>query len=740
MNFKFLISFLFSVFLFTPFILKAETISNIDIVPDLDISLFSPYVIKADVSGSPTSVFVDIKGINGEGGNYWNYYIDGIPESETITKIMTFDAGENKYISQNIYPDSIYPEIFFAPSSITWNNTPSNIDVRRNYYHLFHFNNPYTMTDTASFFIELNAVPRTTVNSANLDVYLVEKGKGISFFNSDWRNSPDVELMGSFDKNAVFHHTHVVGKAAHHLITLSTNLDGTIGTKNLDISNDFWIILYSNSPNTNRGWDLKYQDSSLCDNTNRWYIGNQSNWGTTTQSGCPDSHIHIARRDALISDGVFATVTANYSSGDPVIETQQFSFGILPNLPPNPTSFISPVGNGVYDGGIEEIKTLNISWNPANDSNGDNLTYNLYLLDENGNQIGDAIVSNTTETSFNFNITAVANGTYGLRGEVCDTAPLCTTFTLSRNFVIEKVAPIYSLTNISITSNNANDSNLAKAGDIISLSFTVSDSGNISSTLNVNFYSGGTIVSDTVEKSINESIWTAVYTVSENDLNGVIDFTVTAENLDLEYSNTNDSSYVIVDSVAPDSVIASPIAGSYRSDQNITLSSTDSSQIRYTLDGSNPNCFLGTVYVSPIEILESKTIKAISCDLSGNNSSIFSFVYYINKTSYGSYLPGYKSKIVNKIVNSTISVTPIETKFIFTKTLRQGMTNNEIKELQKFLNKKGYNLALIGPGSKGNETNYFGKLTRKAVIKFQKANNLVPDGIVGPLTRKALNN
>jgi len=48
-----------------------------------------------------------------------------------------------------------------------------------------------------------------------------------------------------------FNHTHSAN-SAHHIITLSTNGDGTVGTKNLDLSGDFWIVLYSNTTNTNR--------------------------------------------------------------------------------------------------------------------------------------------------------------------------------------------------------------------------------------------------------------------------------------------------------------------------------------------------------------------------------------------------------------------------------------------------------------------------------------------------------
>jgi hypothetical protein len=170
------------------------------------------------------------------------------------------------------------------------------------------------MTASSSFFIEFNALPNSSVNSASLEVYLVEKNKDISFFNSDWRNNSSVELVGSFDKNSDFHHTHT-DDSSHKLVALNTNANGKIGLKNLDIEDDFWVILYSNSPNNNRGWTLRYQGSALCTNNNGWYSGNQTGWTTTLQTGCPDSHIHMARRDPIYSDGITALVTATYEGG-----------------------------------------------------------------------------------------------------------------------------------------------------------------------------------------------------------------------------------------------------------------------------------------------------------------------------------------------------------------------------------------------------------------------------------------
>lgn len=87
--------------------------------------------------------------------------------------------------------------------------------------------------------------------------------------------------------------------------------------------------------------------------------------------------------------------------------------------------------------------------------------------------------------------------------------------------------------------------------------------------------------------------------------------------------------------------------------------------------------------------------------------------------------------------NSNIS-NPIQ-KYIFTKTLRVGSTGEDVKELQKYLNTHGFPVSPSGPGSLGNETNYFGRLTKSALMFFQKSKGLVPDGIMGPITRGVIN-
>ncbi|HEY4493331.1 MAG TPA: peptidoglycan-binding domain-containing protein [Candidatus Paceibacterota bacterium] len=68
----------------------------------------------------------------------------------------------------------------------------------------------------------------------------------------------------------------------------------------------------------------------------------------------------------------------------------------------------------------------------------------------------------------------------------------------------------------------------------------------------------------------------------------------------------------------------------------------------------------------------------------------------------------------------------------FTVNLKLGMSHAEVRTLQQFLNTHGAQVAASGAGSPGNETMYFGALTRAAVINWQNANAasvLTPAGL-----------
>jgi hypothetical protein len=75
----------------------------------------------------------------------------------------------------------------------------------------------------------------------------------------------------------------------------------------------------------------------------------------------------------------------------------------------------------------------------------------------------------------------------------------------------------------------------------------------------------------------------------------------------------------------------------------------------------------------------------------------------------------------------------------FPRLLRTGMIGQDVKELQKLLNQKGFTVSQTGAGSVGNETTFFGVKTRDALVRFQRANTpLSVDGLFGPKSRDVL--
>lgn len=87
-------------------------------------------------------------------------------------------------------------------------------------------------------------------------------------------------------------------------------------------------------------------------------------------------------------------------------------------------------------------------------------------------------------------------------------------------------------------------------------------------------------------------------------------------------------------------------------------------------------------------------------------------------------------------------------KYNFLKNLWMGIRDRDVLLLQKLLNENGYVVNVDGPGSPGNETDFFGPKTKEALIKFQEAyrlNILTPIGLnfgtgfFGPMTRNFIN-
>ena len=104
----------------------------------------------------------------------------------------------------------------------------------------------------------------------------------------------------------------------------------------------------------------------------------------------------------------------------------------------------------------------------------------------------------------------------------------------------------------------------------------------------------------------------------------------------------------------------------------------------------------------------------------------------------------------NYINNNTPTQTPTNTtKFIFNNNLKLNDISEDVRQLQIYLNNNGFTVAETGPGSKGNESTFYGQKTVQAVKKLQEAHRseiLTPSGLTSGTgmfyesTRKFINN
>ncbi|EKD76300.1 MAG: hemagglutinin/hemolysin-related protein, partial [uncultured bacterium] len=110
-------------------------------------------------------------------------------------------------------------------------------------------------------------------------------------------------------------------------------------------------------------------------------------------------------------------------------------------------------------------------------------------------------------------------------------------------------------------------------------------------------------------------------------------------------SDAGPSGTFTVDNTSPATPVAIPVAGTYNSTQNISLSSIGSTDIYYTTDGSAPSCSVGTLYSGAFSVSVSETVNVIGCDSAGNGS-LASFVYTIVAPTVAPTIPSVSGRSV----------------------------------------------------------------------------------------------
>jgi len=157
---------------------------------------------------------------------------------------------------------------------------------------------------------------------------------------------------------------------------------------------------------------------------------------------------------------------------------------------------------------------------------GNNQTPSYVFSSDEAGTITSGLGFSSTTSAINGNNTITFNtlvaGTYTPTITVTDAAGNASTALTAASFVIDLTAP--TLSNISIASDNATTTTLAKENDNVTLTFTASDT---IQTPVVTFTSNGVSITDTVTyTNTTGNTWTAVYTTDSSDTDGIVAYSI----------------------------------------------------------------------------------------------------------------------------------------------------------------------------------------------------------------------
>lgn len=264
-----------------------------------------------------------------------------------------------------------------------------------------------------------------------------------------------------------------------------------------------------------------------------------------------------------------------------------------------------------------------------------------------------------------------------------------------------------------------NDGDVDENGFIDSVEQNVSSFVNAVSTNYASVVTTGDCVRNDSPSAVEES--------SLGAQDGGYDYPLGIISFEVECQNAGETATVSLYCFCEDTPLAGLVARKYNEDTD-TYATIDSAVIsEVTIDGDRA---LKMVY----DVVDG---GALDEDGLANGTIVDPVGFAVvveeeNESSGGSSSGSRPSKKI--VLNDTPApVTPPapEVCYVFTTLMKVGSKYGEVMNLQQKLNSSGFD--------SGVADGWFGSLTLAAVKKFQAANSLVSDGIVGPLTRAKLN-
>ncbi len=259
------------------------------------------------------------------------------------------------------------------------------------------------------------------------------------------------------------------------------------------------------------------------------------------------------------------------------------------------------------------VTTIHFKWTAATDAGVGTLANPAYLVQWCDNSGFTDCDSNTATTNTSSYTKALTEGTWYARIKATDSLGNASNWSSSLTVLIDRSVPTTPTANLASGSYGASQS----------VTLASSDSGG-SSLDNIYYTTDGSTPTSSSTR------YTGAITVNSNKTIKAIAYDGAGN-----HGGVMSKTYII-DSVGPNTPIASKSGGKYNTTLSIKLETKDNSggsgvsTIYYTTDGSTPTN-ASTRYTGAITVSSSQTIKAIAYDNVGNTGTIMSEAYLIDR-------------------------------------------------------------------------------------------------------------
>jgi len=387
----------------------------------------------------------------------------------------------------------------------------------------------------------------------------------------------------------------------------------------------------------------------------------------------------------------------------------------------------------------------------------------ISILDnvKNGDVVGQTVLD---QTSFNQFLPIkpkfiIVNGNLGLAVSATGTISINDNRYISSGYLNVQVSPDWVISNgyrpnesvyltipINVLSSISNISNLVTTTTDLTANVSFNTNFNATSTLDYG-------LTDSYGSSTSLIATTTTHSYSLTNLvpDTLYHFKITTLNINGVIATTTDSTFRTI----PTPVVVAPVVysggggggggGGYSYIAPIVVATTPVSTISaiqpiptslYKIGDRNKNVTNLQLLLVKAKLMDSSKVTGYFGQITKSALDL-----YNSKISKDISILNASSSVVSNIVATTSNVVnTTTTTFEFTKDLSLNMVNEDVRNLQIYLNNNGFPIASSGVGSPGHESNRFGPATKAALIKFQKANKIPSTGYFGPLTRGIISN